>query len=53
MTEPAKSSITTPWGNLPNPCVRRTRPHALHDIPVIALCRVTRGADDWVRCEPV
>ena len=53
MTEPAKSSITTRLGNLPDPRVRRTRHHALHDILVIALCRVICGADDWVRCEPL
>src|SRR5712691_5349743 len=51
MTEPAKSSITTHFRSLPDPRVRRTRYHSLHDILVIALCGVICGADDWVAIE--
>ena len=48
MTEPAPTSITTHFKNLPDPRVNRTRRHALHDILVIALCAAICGADDWV-----
>ena len=47
MPEPAPTSITTHFKDLPDPRVTRTRLHALHDILVITLCATICGADDW------
>ena len=47
MTEPAPTSLTIHCKDLPDPRVKRTQRHALHDILVITLCATICGADNW------
>jgi predicted transposase YbfD/YdcC len=47
----AGCGIRTPFAELPDPRVERTKRHALLDILTIALCAVICGADSWVEVE--
>jgi hypothetical protein len=48
MADAASMSIAVNFRQLPAPCVRRTRRHALADTLVITLCAAVYGADDGV-----
>lgn len=44
-------SVFTPFENLTDPRVERTRVHDLFDLVVVALCGTIAGADSWVDIE--
>lgn len=51
MNLPAGQSLWTPFAQVTDPRVERTKGHFLLDIIVIAVCGVICGADNWVEIE--
>ena len=51
MTPAGSEASAERLGGLVDPCIDRTKHHSLTDIPTIALCSATAGADSWVGAE--
>ena len=44
-------AVFTPFENLSDPRVKRTRRHELFDLVVVALCATLAGSDSWADVE--